>query len=197
MLSLDNLVFWCFAGPALIAALYMILARNPVRAVLSLIVAFIATAATWLVLQAEFLAITLVLVYVGAVIVLFLFVVMMLDINFVPRIGRFAHWLLAGLALALILFMVIINILMQIPSPTNNAISGLAYTGDVGNTALLGKYIFTRYLLQFEVAGVLLLVAIIAAIGLIFRGPHARKTQSVAAQIKADPSKRIRLVEGN
>lgn len=191
MLALDNnlWLFDIFAGLALLAAGTVIFAKNPVRAVLSLILTFFATAVTWLLLGAEFLAIALVLVYVGAVMVLFLFVVMMLDINFAALRARFTKWLSIGLLLTAITVTLMLH-LMQISSfmhPQNK----------ISTVAELGELIFTKYLLQFEIAGVVLLVAIIAAIGLIYRGPRDRKQQNISQQIQATPAQRLRLVDGD
>ncbi len=188
---MHNLIFTIFAGIALTAALIVISAKNPVRAVLSLIVTFLATAVTWLVLEAEFLSITLILVYVGAVMVLLLFVVMMLDISFATVQARFTRWLPIGVILATGLFGAIALILQHAKIGTAN--STLLSYGEVSNTQLLGNLVFTKYLLQFEVAAVILLVAIIAAISLIFRGPQRRKVQNITAQVQADPKARIRL----
>jgi NADH-quinone oxidoreductase subunit J len=193
---MQDILFWSFASIALIAALLVIVAKNPVRAVLSLIITFCATAATWLTMDAEFLGITLILVYVGAVMVLFLFVIMMLDIKVASLTAKFSNWLPVGVLLAITLFMSIIGIIYKVHiAPTQNTLE-LAYGSGVSNTALLGNLVFTQYLLQFEIAGVLLLVAIIAAISLIYRGPRARKVQNIADQIKVKAKDRLRLVDG-
>lgn len=189
-------MFWLPASVALIAALFVILAKNPVRAVLSLIITFCATAATWLTLDAEFLGISLILVYVGAVMVLFLFVVMMLDIKATTLMARFTRWLPMGLALAVTLSLSILGVFFATFKMTAPVTKELAYVDGISNTSLLGELVFTEYLLQFEIAGVLLLVAIIAAISLIYRGPRARKVQIIAEQIKATAANRLRLVDG-
>lgn len=191
-----DIVFWGFAGIAIAAGLLVIVAKNPVRAVLALIVAFLATAVTWLVLDAEFLAVTLVLVYVGAVMVLFLFIVMMLDISFATLEARFTRWLPIGVLLATVLFFAITITLRKTDLTGEHGII-LAYVTGPSNTELLGRLIFTDYLMQFVVAGILLLVAIIAAIALIYRGPQERKIQRIADQIKVRSSDRVRLVDGH
>lgn len=191
-------MFWLPASIALMAALAVILAKNPVRAVLSLIVTFCATAVTWLTLEAEFLGLSLILVYVGAVMVLFLFVVMMLDIKTTTVKARFTRWLPMGVILAIALSLSILGILFtafKIVMPAN-IVNNLAYGDGISNTSLLGETVFTKYLLQFEVAGVLLLVAIIAAIALIHRGPRSRKVQIISQQLQANAASRIRLVDG-
>lgn len=189
--------FLIFAVIALISAAMVILAKNPVRAVLFLILCFTSTAATWLMLDAEFLAITLVLVYVGAVMVLFLFVIMMLDIDFATLKARFTRWSPLGMALAIAVFLLISNIVEHDHMDFGQHGNELAQIADVSNVAVLGELIFTKYLLQFEIAGILLLVAIISAIGLIYRGPRDRKTQNIAAQIAVNPNDRVRLVSGD
>jgi NADH-quinone oxidoreductase subunit J len=193
---MNNILFYFFASVALIAACMVIVAKNPVRAVLSLILTFIASSAVWLSLDAEFLAITLVLVYVGAVMVLFLFVVMMLDIDFATLKAKFTRWLPLGITLAFAVLWSLIEILERDKYVNVEQGITLAYGAGASNVALLGELVFTKYLLQFEIAGVLLLVAIIAAIGLIYRGPHERKLQNIAAQIKVQAKDRIRLVDG-
>ncbi len=197
MHSLDNILFLIFSGIALSSAGMVVIAKNPVRAVLCLILTFIATAATWLMLDAEFLAITLVLVYVGAVMVLFLFVVMMLDIDFAVLKAKFTRWIPLGASFALILTLLLIQIIDRDNFNVLQQGKILAYGPDASNVALLGEQVFTKYLLQFEIAGVLLLVAIIAAIGLIHRGPRNRKQQNIAEQIKVKASERVRLVAGD
>ena len=190
-------LFFIFAIVALGSALMVITAKNPVRAVLSLILTFCSTAAIWLMLDAEFLAITLILVYVGAVMVLFLFVVMMLDIDFTMLKARFTKWLPIGLGLAITLLILLLNIIDRDQFAFRTDTISLAYSDGPSNVTQLGQLIFTRYLLQFEIAGVLLLVAVIAAIGLIYKGPRNRKIQNVSQQISTKRSDRIRLVEGN
>lgn len=189
-------MFWVPACVALSAALLVIFAKNPIRAVLSLIVTFCATAVTWLTLDAEFLGLSLVLVYVGAVMVLFLFVVMMLDIKSTTVNTRFTRWLPLGIGLAISLSLCILGVSYTAFKVAAPITKGLAYAGGIGNTALLGELVFTQYLLQFEIAGVILLVAIIAAIALIHRGPRTRKIQDITEQVNTLAANRIRLVDG-
>lgn len=191
-----NTVFFIFATIALLAAMMVVTAKNPVRAVLSLILTFLATAGIWLILEAEFLAITLILVYVGAVMVLFLFVVMMLDIDFAILKARFSRWLPIGLGLALAFLVVLFDIIDKDQFVLSQETTRLAYGDGPSNVNMLGNLIFTKYLLQFEIAGVLLLVAIIAAIGLIYKGPRNRKIQNINEQISVKAKDRIRLVDG-
>lgn len=193
---MQNLTFMFFSGLALLSGLFVILAKNPVRAVLGLIMTFLSTSITWLILDAEFLGITLVLVYVGAVMILFMFVVMMLDIKFATINAKFSRWLPLGILVTMTLITSLLITFSKSQLVQQSELSTLAYAANISNTKLLGNLVFTEYLLQFELAGVLLLVAIIAAIGLIYRGPQARKVQNIAAQIRVNPKDRVRLVDG-
>ena len=170
--------------------------RNPVYAVLFLVLAFFSAAAIWLLLEAEFLAIILVVVYVGAVMVLFLFVVMMLDINLVPLKEGFIRYLpvavLVAVAMAVELLMVLwskgrFGVEMFAVPPPNST--------DYSNTRELGELLYTNYLLPFEVAGVILLVAIIAAVALTLRTRPGIKTQDPAAQVRTRRDESVRLVK--
>ncbi len=194
---MPDILFMIFASIAVLSALTVVLVKNPVYAVLSLIACFIATSLVWLGLDAEFLAWTLILVYVGAVLVLFLFIVMMLDIRFATMRARFSRWLPVGIAITAALVAMLLAFIAKDKFIPNADVAILAYGKDnVRNAELLGNHIFTNYLAQFEVAGVILLVAIIAAIGLIYRGPRNRRQQNVHKQISADPRDRVRLVSG-
>lgn len=192
-----QIVFYILAGIALLGACMVIVAKNPVRAVLSLIMTFIATAGTWLLLEAEFLAMTLVVVYVGAVMVLFLFVVMMLDIKFATLKARFTKLLPLGITVAIAVMLLLLNVADKDHFTLSERGIPLAFVDGVSNSTLLGELVFTKYLLQFEIAGVILLVAIIAAIALIYRGPRNRKQQNISAQVAVKSSNRIRLVDGD
>ena len=184
-------VFWFFAVILVIAAICVITARNPVHSALFLVLAFFTAAGLWMLLRAEFLAIALVLVYVGAVMVLFLFVVMMLDVNLEQL--RAGFWGNLPLALAVGAVMVVEMI----------AIIGRGFVetrapGDPGsgysNTKALGRLLYTDYAYPFELAAVLLLVAIIAAIALTLRKRKDTKYQDPAKQVAVRRSDRVRLV---
>src|SRR5882672_6557957 len=185
-----QILFVVFAGVLLLAGLRVITARNPVHAVLFLVLAFFSTACLWMQLQAEFLAIVLILVYVGAVMVLFLFVVMMLDINIDrSRAGFWNHLpaaLLVAIAIALQLWLVLSHGSWQTLS------AGPSLRG--GNTAALGHLAFTEYLLPLQVAGSILLVAIVAAIALTLRQRKDSKAQDPAQQVRVRRGDRVRLV---
>ena len=188
----QSILFLIFAGVMLIAALRVITARNPVHAVLFLVLAFFSAAALWILLRAEFLAIALVLVYVGAVMVLFLFVVMMLDIN-VDKL-RQGFWRNApwgfGVAALIVLQMWLVLSQPQWQGMTRSG-PGIA---NADNTRALGMLTFTKYIFPLQIAGVILLVAIIAAIALTLRGRKDSKRQVPGQQVQARSEERVRLV---
>lgn len=188
-----EIVFYLFSTILVLSALSVITVGNPIHAVLFLILSFFSAACIWVLLQAEFLAITLVLVYVGAVMVLFLFVVMMLDINVTSIKEGFARYLPAGalvsLAMAAQLFLVIWTRGMEkVPLP---AAEGPGYS----NTSMIGELLYTDYLYPFEIAGVILLVAIVAAIALTHRRRPGTKYQDVSRQLRVKPEDRLRIVK--
>jgi NADH-quinone oxidoreductase subunit J len=189
-----SILFAVFAATTLGAALRVITARNPVHAVLYLVLAFCSAACLWMLLQAEFLALALVLVYVGAVMVLFLFVVMMLD--FEGDRARAAIWrhlpvaAFVGAVIALQLWLVLSNGHWQFMPAAAPDASARA----LGNTRALGDLVFTEYLLPLQVAGVILLVAIVAAIALTLRRRADALRQSVGEQVRARKSERLRVV---
>ena len=186
-------LFYVFAALMLFAAFKVITARNPVHAALFLVLAFFQAAAIWILLKAEFLAITLVLVYVGAVMVLFLFVVMMLDINLVQLREGFWRWFPFGAALAVI--MVFQMYLVLGTRQTAETGAKLAkHAAGYSNTKELGRLIYTDYVYPFELAAVLLLVAIVAAIALTLRRRRDVKSQNVAQQVAVKRADRVRLV---
>lgn len=189
---MEKILFYCFAAILLFAATMVITVRNPVRAALFLVLAFFTSAAIWLMLEAEFLAITLVLVYVGAVLVLFMFVVMMLDIDTGTLKEGFSRYLPLGLFVAVLIVLELIAVLGatnfgldQFPAPEASTES---------NTKVLGRLLYTVYVYPFEIASVILTVAIVAAIMLTLR-PHKRKTQDPAQQVKVRSKDRVRLVK--
>lgn len=188
-----EITFYLFSTILVLSALSVITVGNPIHAVLFLILSFFSAACIWMLLQAEFLAITLVLVYVGAVMVLFLFVVMMLDINVTSVKEGFARYLPAGilvsLAMAAQLFLVIWTRGMEtVPLPA-------AEGGDYSNTSMIGELLYTDYLYPFEIAAVLLLVAIIAAIALTHRRRSGAKYQDPSRQVRVKREERLRVVK--
>jgi NADH-quinone oxidoreductase subunit J len=192
-------LFYVFALVLLFAAFKVITARNPVHAALYLVLAFFQAAAVWILLKAEFLAITLVLVYVGAVMVLFLFVVMMLDVNLDGvRKGFWKHFPLAATVGALIA-LEMAAVLMGGFRPSQEPKPVLAVAGEVvaqvSNTKELGKVLYSEYIYPLEIAAVILLVAIIAAIALTLRERKDSKYINPADQIRVKPGDRVRLVK--
>ena len=181
--------FYLFALILVAAATGVITVRNPVHAVLFLVLAFFSSAAIWLLLHAEFLAIALIIVYVGAVMVLFLFVVMMLDIHFVrlkEGFIRYFPWAAAVGAIILLEMTLVINTFsMSQPESSSEA--------TLPNTHLLGQILYTKYVYPFEIAAVILLVAMIAAIALTMR-PRRQKMQQPAQQTRVQREARVRLV---
>ena len=192
---IEQSIFYLFAGLLIFAATMVIIVRNPVHAALFLILAFFTSAAVWLLLGAEFLAITLVLVYVGAVMVLFLFVIMMLDINLAPLREGFARFLPVGVLVA-VLMMAAMGVMVGTGHFRTGASAAPApQVQEQGNTAALGQTLYTGYLYPFEIAGVILLVAIIAAIALTMRKPRSTKTQRAGEQVLARKEDRLKIIK--
>ncbi|HLQ02158.1 MAG TPA: NADH-quinone oxidoreductase subunit J [Burkholderiales bacterium] len=184
-------VFWFFAVILVIAAICVITAHNPVHSALFLVLAFFTAAGLWMLLRAEFLAIALVLVYVGAVMVLFLFVVMMLDINLEQL--RAGFWGNLPLALAVGAVMVVEMIVIIVKGFVETRVPADPGPG-YSNTKALGRLLYTDYAYPFELAAVLLLVAIIVAIALTLRKRKDTKYQDPARQVAVRRSERVRLV---
>jgi NADH-quinone oxidoreductase subunit J len=187
-------LFYVFSAVLLFAAFRVITARSPVHAALFLVLAFFTASCLWILLQAEFLAISLVLVYVGAVMVLFLFVVMMLDVNVEGlRKGFWKHFPVAafvGVVIALEMAAVLLNGFALPDAPVLDA-----QAVQLGNTKMLGIEIYTQYLYPLQIAAVLLLVAIIAAIALTLRRRKDSKYINPAEQVLAKKADRVRLVK--
>ena len=189
--NFETIMFYAFATLVVFAALRVITAGNPVHAVLFLVLAFISSAGIWLMLDAEFLAITLVLVYVGAVMVLFLFVVMMLDINLVRLREGFWRWLPFGAVLAGLMASEMIWVLGSSATSRNEVVR---HAADYSNTKELGRLLYTDYVYPFEIAAVILLVAMVAAIALTLRRRKDAKSQVVSEQISVKKADRLRIV---
>ena len=187
-------LFYVFSAVLLFAAFRVITARSPVYAALYLVLAFFSAACVWILLRAEFLAIALVLVYVGAVMVLFLFVVMMLDVDMnALRSGFWRHFpvaALVGVIIALEMAAVLLPGFRLVDAP-----AATAAAAKLGNTKLLGIEVYTRYLYPLQIAAVLLLVAIIAAISLTLRARKDSKHMDPSEQIKAKKIDRLRIVQ--
>jgi NADH-quinone oxidoreductase subunit J len=194
-MTFSALVFYSFSTILVAAALGVITSRNPVHSALLLVLAFCTSAAIWMQLQAEFLAITLVLVYVGAVMVLFLFVVMMLDINMARLREGFWSYLPLGALVALLLVAEMVIVLggrfagfADMPAPPQ-------LPPDYSNTKELGRLIYTEYVYPFEIAAVILLVAIVSAIALTLRRRKESKYIDPSAQIGVRRQDRVRIVQ--
>jgi NADH-quinone oxidoreductase subunit J len=188
---MEQLVFYFFAILLVFAAGMVITVKNPVHAALFLVLAFFSSAAIWLLLEAEFLAIALVLVYVGAVMVLFLFVVMMLDVNLAELRAGFTKYLPVGGLVALLMMVAMSWVVgsryfKREVSP---------HPADYSNTRELGKVLYTDYIYPFEIAAIILLVAIVAAIALTMRERRQLKTQKPELQVTVHRQDRIRLVK--
>lgn len=194
MITIQQLVFYFFATLAVIGSSMVIISKNSVRAVLYLVFTFFCMAGIWLLLQSEFLAIVLVLVYVGAVMVLFLFVVMMLDIEIGKLIYSFAkRWPIGLLVAAVMLGLTVWT--LSAPYSTNALPNPPPFPADYSHVKVLGALLYTDYLFAFEVAGVILLVAMIAAIGITFRGPRDIKTQKPSLQVQVRKEDRLKIVK--
>jgi NADH-quinone oxidoreductase subunit J len=194
-MTFNEIAFYAFSAILVVAALGVITSRNPVHAALLLVLAFCTSAAIWIQLQAEFLAITLILVYVGAVMVLFLFVVMMLDINLARlREGFWSYLPLGGLvALLLVAEMVIVlggryAGFRDLPAPPR-------LPEGYSNTKELGRLIYTEFVYPFEIAAVILLVAIVAAIALTLRRRKVSRYVDPASQVSVRRQDRVRIVQ--
>ncbi len=193
-MDFERILFFLFATVLIYAAARVITVRNPVHAALHLVLAFFTCAALWLLLEAEFLAITLVLVYVGAVMVLFLFVVMMLDINTSPLREGFIRYLPLGLGVAF----VIVAEMYLVVRARNFGADVIAiperHPEGYSNVRELGNVLYTDYVYPFEIASVILLVAIIAAIALTMRKRPETKYQNPAQQVAVKAKDRLRVV---
>lgn len=193
-MSVEQAIFYAFAVILVGAGVRVITSRNPVHSALALVLAFFTSAGLWILLEAEFLAITLVLVYVGAVMVLFLFVVMMLDINLVRLREGFIEYLPIGAIVAVLIIAEMAIVLTRnfgadkVPEPVRHG-------ADYSNTRELGSVLYTEFLYPFEIAAVILLVAIIAAIALTMRRRPGTKHQNPAQQVKVRKADRLRIIK--
>ncbi len=190
-----EVLFWVFAAILAVSALTMILVKNPVHAALLLVLCFFTSAAIWLLMEAEFLAVVLILVYVGAVMVLFLFVVMMLDINIEEVRARVTRYALLGGVVAGVVVFEIVSVVWSRSLGLDVTTGATPLPADYSNTAELGKVLYTEFVYPFELAAVLLLIAIVAAISLTMRKRPNLKQQDVSAQVAVRSQDRVRLVK--
>jgi NADH-quinone oxidoreductase subunit J len=193
-MSFEPIIFLALATMLVIAAGAVVTLRNPVHAAMSLVLTFFTSAMLWILLRAEFLGITLVLVYVGAVMVLFLFVVMMLDINVAPLREGFARYLPVGILVAAIMAAEMIAVLGSRHFGLDKFAAPPAVI-EGSNTEALGRLLYTDYVYPFEIAAVILLVAIIAAIALTHRRREGVKTQDPSKQTMVRKADRLRVVK--
>ncbi len=199
-MTITDFLFFAFAGVTIAAALGVVTSKNPVHSALFLVLTFFSCSAIWLMLEAEFLAITLVLVYVGAVMVLFLFVVMMLDINVAKMREGFVSYLPVGALFAFLM----LAIMVYVVGPVGPDVMGTAaldnavkHAADYSNTEALGEILYTDYVLAFEIAAIILLVAIIASISLTLRRRPKTKYQTPANQIKVKRDDRLKIIKSD
>lgn len=192
---LQQILFYLFSTLLIGSAGMVITTRNSVRAALFLVASFFCASVIWLLLEAEFLAVTLVLVYVGAVAVLFLFVVMMLDIDYAAIREGFTRYLPLGL----VVFLLVVGVLTLLLGPEHFGLNKFAapasHPAEFSNMKQLARVIYTDYFYPFELAAVILLVAIVASISLTFRGARSRKVQNISKQVAAKAKDNVRIVK--
>jgi NADH-quinone oxidoreductase subunit J len=201
-MSFELIAFYVFALITTLAAGAVITVKNPVHAVLSLILTFFSTACLWLLLQAEFLGVVLILVYVGAVMILFLFVVMMLDLNMTPIREGFARYFPVAMVVAAVMLFEMVGLIGAKSStiPSTRASLDLSSTdpaaaAGVSNIQWIGDALFTRFMLPFEIAAVILTVAIVVAVMLTLRRREGTKTQDPSRQVMVRREDRVRLIK--
>jgi NADH-quinone oxidoreductase subunit J len=188
-------LFYIFSSILIASALGVIISRNPVHSALSLVLCFVTSAAVWLLIEAEFLAVVLVLVYVGAVMVLFLFVVMMLDINTEELRSGFTRYAWLGWITAAVVIVEIVGVVTARSLGVDATQGAAPLPENYSNTKELGEALYTQYIYPIELAAVLLLVAIVAAITLTMRKRPGLKVQDVTAQVAARAQDRVRIVK--
>jgi NADH-quinone oxidoreductase subunit J len=194
-MTFQTAIFYVFAAILVFAALRVITSRNPVHSVLWLVLSFFSAAGVWMLLGAEFLAIVLVLVYVGAVMVLFLFVVMMLDVNFDRLRERFRSYIPVGATVGILVLVEMALVLIGGYLAPGSAPAPSPTPANFSNTRALGLQLYTDYAYPLEIAAVLLLVAIIAAIALTHRERRESKHQNPSDQVRVRPGDRLRVLK--
>ena len=193
-MTFELFVFYLLAAIVVFAAFRVVTVNNPVFAAMFLVLTFFTCAGIWLLLEAEFLAITLVLVYVGAVMVLFLFVVMMLDVNVVPMREGFVRYLPVGLAVGAVMLAEMVFLIATRYFRAENYPDPVPAAAEFSNTEFLGRVLYSEYLFQFEIAAIILLVAIVAAIALTMRRRPLTKYQTPGEQVQVNKRDRLRVV---
>ena len=194
-MNFPTIAFYVFAAVTVLSALSVISVKNSVHAALFLVLSFFSTACLWILLQAEFLGLVLVLVYVGAVMVLFLFVVMMLDINSEPLREGFARYLPVGVLVAVTMAVEMVLLIGARPYAQTPLTPDPAQAAHMSNTAWLSQALFSDYTLPFEIAALILTVAVVAAILLTLRRREGVKSQNPGLQVRVKASDRVRVVK--
>ncbi len=190
---MQHIFFYIFAIITIFSSIMVVLSKNTVKAVLFLILSFVSTACLWFLLEAEFLAVTLILVYVGAVIVLFLFVIMMIDQESeIKKIGISKY---SPIIMCTSLFMLVVLLTLMNPYIYGLDVVMPEIKGSGDNVKILGTLLYNKHLFVFEVAGLLLLVGMVAAIAISFRGKQDRLSQDISKQVGVDSSDRLKLMK--
>jgi len=194
-MTFQQALFYILSTVLLFGAAMVVTVRNPVQAALSLVLTFFSAACIWILLEAEFLAISLVLVYVGAVMVLFLFVVMMLDINIAKMRAGFGEFLPYGLFVGVVMLLEMSIVLSNKALGPDKMPAPVPHPADYSNTRELGRVLYSDYIYPFEIAALILLVAIVAAIALTMRARKENKSQNPSDQIKVQKKDRLRIIK--
>jgi NADH-quinone oxidoreductase subunit J len=193
-MNIYSIIFFIFSAILLFAATMVISARNPVRGVLFLVLAFVASSVLWMILESEFLSLVLIFVYVGAVMTLFLFVVMMINIDLAPLREGFVRYLPVGILVTVLLMALILYAISPKHYAFAQQATSVLHPAGYSNVKELGEVLYTIYFYPFEIAAALLLVAIVAAISLAFRGRQDSKAQKVSGQVAVHKQDRMYLV---
>lgn len=194
-MSFQVFVFYSFSALLIFSALMVISSKHSVKAALFLVLAFVSASGIWMLLEAEFLAISLIVVYVGAVMVLLLFVVMMLDVDYAALRQGFVKNLPLAFIISIVFFTLLYNLITGGFFSAENYPAPVAKSADYSNIKALGRVLYTDYVIAFEIAAVILLVAIIAAIALTFRGRRHRKAQNITKQLTASKANRLKVLK--
>lgn len=193
-MNIELIMFYGLSAILILSALLVITAKNPVKGVLFLVLAFVSSSVIWMMLEAEFLSLVLIFVYVGAVMTLFLFVVMMLNLDLVSLREGFVRYLPLGIILTGILISLIFYVVTPKHFPFGSSAQIIQHAENYSNVKELGGVLYTQYVYPFEIASALLLVAIVAAISLAFRGKQNSKTQKISQQVSVQKEDRFYLV---
>ncbi len=195
-MNIELIIFFLFSTLLIVSSIKVITSSNPVLSVINLVFSFFFSAVLWLLMGAEFLSIILILVYVGAVMVLFLFVVMMLDINIAKKSASYIKYLPVGLAVFIIFNILIIFFFINtFENIDYNAVKNITIISE-SNTENLGYLLFTKYILEFEIAGLILLLGILSAIVLTYRKNPKNKYQDPSKQIEVSKKDRLKIITG-